>query len=251
MPTATDVHLIAAGKYHDIDFARLELLTLLAETPELRTSVAMNFSDTARLAECALLITYTCDLLPTDDEVAALAAFLERGGRWLALHGTNSVLRFEESGKVTTPDLAPQFMALLGTRFTGHPPIAPFKVRMAREHELTADLRDFPTIDELYLCDVTADIEVLMDSRFDGGFCPDFERGEFPAQDVPILYLRSIGAGAVLYCSLGHCRGHYDLRPLSNYWPHPQRCSWDYPIFREILRRGIRWGVRSGVGSHG
>lgn len=243
MPTATDVHLIAAGKYHDIDFARLELLKLLAETPELRTTVANNFGDTARLADCTLLITYTCDLVPSASEVAALEAFLDRGGRWLALHGTNSILRFDEAGKVSTPDEAPALMALLGTRFTGHPPIAPFKVRMAQAHPLTEGLRDFSTVDELYLCDLTADIEVLMHSAFDGGDCPDFERQTFPPQDVPILYLRALGKGAVLYCSLGHCRGHYDLRPLSNYWPHPQRCSWDYPIFREILRRGIQWGV--------
>jgi type 1 glutamine amidotransferase len=93
------------------------------------------------------------------------------------------------------------------------------------------------------LCDRTATIDVLMASHFEGGPCPDFARGECPPQDVPILYLRKVGAGSVLYCSLGHCRGHYDLRPVSNYWPHPQRCSWDYPIFSEILRRGIRWGV--------
>jgi len=36
------VHLIAAGKYHDIDFARLELLNLLAEHPEARTTVAVE-----------------------------------------------------------------------------------------------------------------------------------------------------------------------------------------------------------------
>ncbi|MEO7635870.1 MAG: ThuA domain-containing protein [Sphingomicrobium sp.] len=243
MRSATDVHLIAAGKYHDIDFARLELLKLLAEAPELRTSVTTGFADTERLAECALLITYTCDLMPQPGEVEALRAFVERGGRWLALHGTNSILRFDDAGKVTTPDDAPDFMGLLGTRFTGHPPIAPFKVTVTREHALTNGLRDFSTIDELYLCDVTADIDVLMHSAFEGGDCPDFARGDFPAQNVPILYLRSLRKGAVLYCSLGHCRGHYDLRPLSNYWPHPQRCSWDYPIFREILRRGIQWGV--------
>lgn len=243
MATINDVHLIAAGKYHDIDFARLELLKLLAEVPELRTTVAMGFADSARLAECALLITYTCDVMPNARELAALTSFLERGGRWLALHGTNSILRFDDVGKVTTPDETPDFHALLGTRFTGHPPIAPFKVRVAQQHQLTTGLRDFSTIDELYLCDVTADIDVLMNSRFEGGECPDFARGQFPPQDVPILYLRAVGDGAVLYCSLGHCRGHYDLRPLSNYWPHPQRCSWDYPIFREILRRGIRWGV--------
>ncbi len=243
MPIATDVHLIAAGKYHDIDFARLELLKLLAEKPELRTTVAMDYSNTDRLADCGLLITYTCDLMPTRQEVGALTAFLERGGRWLALHGTNSVLRFDEAGKVITPDEAPELMTILGTRFTGHPPIGPFKVRVAKQHPLTKDLRDFTTTDELYLCDVTAGIEVLLHSSFEGGECPDFASKNFAPQDVPILYLRELGAGAVLYCSLGHCRGHYDLRPIANFWPHPQYCSWDYPVFREILRRGISWGV--------
>lgn len=237
------VHLIAAGKYHDIDFARLELLKLLAEIPEIRTSVAMDFGNVARLDEIDLLITYTCDLMPAADEVTALTRFLERGGRWLALHGTNSILRFDEAGKVLTPDDAPDFMALLGTRFTGHPPIEPFKVKVTREHELTRGFRNFTTLDELYLCDATADIDILMHSEFAGGHCSDFARGDFPAQDVPILYLRTLGRGAVLYCSLGHCRGHYDLRPLADFWPHVQRCSWDYPEFMEILRRGIRWGV--------
>ena len=100
-------HLIAAGKYHDIDFARLELLKLLAEQPTIRTSVACGYGDAARLEECDLVITYTCDLVPDDDELATLRRFLDRGGRWIALHGTNSIIRFDDSGKATTPDEAP------------------------------------------------------------------------------------------------------------------------------------------------
>lgn len=237
------VHLIAAGKYHDIDFARLELLKLLAEVPEIRTSVAMDYANVARLDETNLLITYTCDLMPEAGEVAALTRFLDRGGRWLALHGTNSILRFDAAGKVETTNEAPEFMALLGTRFTGHPPIEPFKVHITRDHELTRGFRRFSTLDEMYLCDVTADIDILMHSDFAGGTFDDFANPDFPAQQVPILYLRKLGEGAVLYCSLGHCRGHYDLRPLADFWPTVQRCSWDYPEFIEILRRGIRWGL--------
>ena len=237
------VHLVAAGKYHDIDFARLELLKLLSEIPEIRTTVAIDYGDLDRVADCSLLITYTCDVVPTDEEVAGLTEFLERGGRWLALHGTNSVIRFGENGSAVTPDVAPDFMALLGTRFVGHPPIEPFKVRISGDHPLTAGMRDFSTLDELYLSERTASIEVLMHSAFGGGACPDFADSDHSTQDVPILYLRQVGDGAILYCTLGHCRGHYDLRPLSNFWPHVQRCSWDYPEFAEILRRGIRWGM--------
>jgi type 1 glutamine amidotransferase len=235
-------HLIAAGKFHDIDFARLELLKLLAEHPDIRTSVASDYAATADLAAADLLITYTCDLLPDAAQTDALGAFLARGGRWLALHGTNSVLRFGADGVVETPDVAPAFTGLLGTRFAGHPPIGPFKVFVTRDdHPLTRGLRDFRVEDELYLTHRTGDIDILLHTSFTGT-CPEFGAAEWDAAEVPVLYERSVGAGAVLYLTLGHCRGHYDLQPLAPFWPHPQRCAWNYPVYYELLRRAIRWG---------
>ena len=38
---------------------------MLAEHPEIRTTVATDYSDLARLDACTLLVTYTCDLLPS------------------------------------------------------------------------------------------------------------------------------------------------------------------------------------------
>ncbi len=236
-------HLVAAGKYHDIDFARLELLKLLAEHPEIRTSVSSDYADTDRIAAANLLITYTCDLIPTPDQTILLRRFLEGGGRWLALHGTNAVLRFAADGIVDTPDEAPEFMELLGSRFTAHPPIEPFKVFVTRpDHPMTAGLRDFRVEDEMYLNRRTADIDVLLHTRFTG-HCAEFRDADWDEAEVPVLYERRVGDGAVLYLTLGHCRGHYDLRPVADFWPHPQRCSWNYPVFYELLRRGIRWGL--------
>ena len=40
-----NAYLVAAGMYHDIDHARLELLKLLAEHPNIRTKVACNYKD--------------------------------------------------------------------------------------------------------------------------------------------------------------------------------------------------------------
>lgn len=237
------VHLIAAGKYHDIDFARLELLKLLGERPDIRTSVAADYCDAALIAQSRLLITYTCDLVPNAAGVDTLTRFLEAGGRWLALHGTNSLLRFEPDGRVVIPDEAPAFMALLGTQFAGHPPIGPYKVRVTRpDHPMTTGLRDFNIVDELYLTRETAPFDTLLHTEFKGQ-CADFGDRIWDEPRAPVLYERRVGKGAILYLTLGHCRGHYDLQPIRSFNPHPERCAWNYPIFYELLRRGIRWGL--------
>ena len=172
-----------------------------------------------------------------------LEAFLARGGRWIALHGTNAILRFGADGIVGTPDEAPAFSRLLGTRFAGHPPIAPFKVFVTREdHPITQSLRDFWVEDELYLTHRTADIDVLLHTAFTGR-APEFRDAEWNEPQVPVLYERAVGEGRVLYLTLGHCRGHYDLLPLAGFWPHPQRCAWNYPIFYTLLRRALNWGL--------
>ncbi len=235
-------HLIAAGRFHDIDFARLELLKLLAEHPEIRTSVSSDYADTQALTSADLLITYTCDLVPTADQTEALQGFLARGGRWLALHGTNAILRFGADNIVDCPNETPAFMELLGSRFTAHPPIAPFKVHVTRaDHPMTQGLRDFRIEDELFLIRRTADLDVLLHTSFTGN-CTEFRDADWDEAEVPVLYERKVGQGAILYLALGHCRGHYDLQPVAPFWPHPQRCSWSYPVFYQLLRRAILWG---------
>lgn len=238
-----NVHLIAAGKYHDIDFARLELLKLLAETPELRVSVAPDYGNADLIEAAGVLITYTCDLVPDAEQVEMLTGWLERGGRWIALHGTNSILRFMPDGTVETPAAAPRFMELLGTQFAGHPAIGRYKVQITRgDHAMTQGLRAFSVIDELYLTRRTAEIDVLLHTTY-SGVCPEFGPQEWDESEVPVLYERRIGRGSVLYLTLGHCRGHYDLKPLAEFYPHPERCSWNYPVYYELLRRAIRWGI--------
>ena len=85
-------YLVAGGKYHDIDYARVELLKLLGEDPEIRTRVGEDYRDTAAIAASDFLVTYTCDVRTSEAEQQALADYVGSGKRWLALHGTNSVL---------------------------------------------------------------------------------------------------------------------------------------------------------------
>ncbi|MFT5560255.1 MAG: hypothetical protein ACI9Z9_000130, partial [Litorivivens sp.] len=51
-----DVYLVCNARYHDTNFARLELLKLLGENEDINTRVAENFSDTKAIASSALLI---------------------------------------------------------------------------------------------------------------------------------------------------------------------------------------------------
>ncbi len=56
-----------------------------------------------------------------------------------------------------------------------------------------------------------------------------------------VMYLRELGDGAVLYNTLGHCRGHYDMVPVVDYYPKIERGSWNQPAYAELLRRSLRW----------
>lgn len=238
-----NVVLVAGGKYHDIDFARLEILKLLGEDERLRVRVFEDYSNLAAIAAADFLITYTCDVTPSLVEQEALRAFVERGGRWYALHGTNSILRFLESGLVDSPRWAPHFMQTLGSMFIAHPPIAPYRVTVADPgHELVKGVEPFEATDELYLSEYYGSLHVLLETEFDGE-ATGFVEAQWPKAKHPVFYLHPIGQGAVLYLTLGHCRGHFDMQPLMDFYPQKEKGSWDLPVFYDLLRRGIAWAA--------
>ena len=160
----TKVYLVAAGDFHDIDFARLELLKLLAEHESVRTEVASNYHDIEAIQASDFLITYTCNLVPSEAEQTALRDYIASGKRWFALHGTNSILEFLAEGGVDSPEIAPVLMSVLGTQFIAHPPIQPFTVEIADpEHELVQGIEPFETDDELYLSRIHGDLHMLLE----------------------------------------------------------------------------------------
>ncbi|SFV15221.1 ThuA domain-containing protein [Pseudoduganella namucuonensis] len=240
-PGAIDGVLIASGKYHDIDFARLELLKLLAEDSHVRIRVFEDYANLDAIRNASFLVTYTCDVVPSLEQQEALRGWVEGGGRWYALHGTSSILRFLSNGLVDSPNWAPHLMETLGSQFIAHPPIGPYRVEVADAgHALVRGIEPFDVTDELYLSDTHAGLQVLLDAEFEGE-ATGFARSTWPRGRHPVFYLRAIGKGAVLYLTLGHCRGHHDMRPLMDHWPETQRCAWELPVYYELLRRGIAW----------
>ena len=170
-----DAVLICGGKWHDFDFARYELLGALGGWEQVRTRVFEDYRCLDALERADLLVTYTCDVRPTDEQQDALAGFVDRGGRWLALHGTHSAIDppggANGADVYTTPRVLGKVADLLGGQFLGHPPIAPYTVHItAPEHPLVAGIQPFEVRDELYVLELHPPLEVLLHARFTGEF---------------------------------------------------------------------------------
>ena len=242
-----EVYLVCNAKYHDTNFARLELLKLLGENEDINTRVADSFNDTEAIKASTLLITYTCDLRPSPEQQIALGEFLDQGGRWFALHATNALLEFVEGGKVDTPDVAPDFMKLLGSRFIAHPANQRIAIKVTDlVHPLTKDIDDFEVEDEEpYYCEPLGEQKVLLEATYSEP-SQGYVQSDYGTDRAthPQMYLHPWGQGEVLYLSLGHCAGKHDMKPMVDIFP-VVRGSWNTPTYYELLRRGIRWGTHA------
>lgn len=241
--------LVIGGEWHDFDFARLELLKLLSEDDRIRTRVFETYDAAHDALDSAdFLISYTCNVLASVRTQEALRSFVEGGKRWYALHGTNSVLRFlspegsdYEGLLVNAPRWAPLQMETLGSQFIAHPPIAPYTVHVTKpDHPMVEGVKPFETTDELYLMETHGELEVMLHCEFEGE-ATGFVEKDWEKASHPVLYSKNLGKGGVLYFTLGHCRGHYDMPGIAEYYPEVERCAWDLPVFYTLLRRGIVW----------
>lgn len=241
-----NVYLICGGKYHDIDFARVELLKLLQEHEQVRVRVGEDYRDQEAISEADCLITYTCDVIPSEAEQQTLRRYLESGKRWFALHGTNSILRFLSMDPLTVsaPREAPLLMEMLGSQFIAHPPVGKFDVQVSDpDHPLVKGIEPFETEDEIYLSEYHGENHALLHCHFQGE-ADGFEEHQWDSSDPHLVfYLHPYANGEVLYLTLGHCRGRYDMLPLMEEYPQVERCSWELPVYYELLRRGIRWAA--------
>ncbi len=246
MPGRINAYFVCGGPFHDMDFPRLEILKLLNEHERIRVQVADNYRDINRIATSDVLITYTVDVTPTESEQQAISQWLASGKRWFALHGTNSILDFEGNLCKATRR-APLFMRMLGSQFVAHPPIAPYDVLVNEpEHPLTRGLPlSFRVIDELYLSEFHGPNRVLLHAHYNGKAQTGFEQEDwFSDEPRPVMYLHSHGEGEVLYLTLGHRRGRYDMLPFYEEFPDVEPGAWIQPTYYELLRRGIRWSAR-------
>jgi len=256
VPGRIDAYLVSGGKYHDFDYARLELLKLLAEHDDVRVKVGGHFHDVEAIVASRFLVTYTCDIRPTGSEQEALRAWVEGGGRWLALHGTNAAFDPPAAlgqGLFETPRCFPVFADTLGSQFLSHPAIGPYRVTVspgAERDPLVEGIEPFDAEDELYLCEYHGEVVALLETRWTGT-TQGFAEADWPVDEPRlVLYRRPLGRGEVLYFTLGHCRSTWDMdAPPFNGMPYPdlERGSWELAEFHEVLRRGLAWAKEAGT----
>ena len=239
-----NIHFICAGKYHDFDFVRLEMLKLMAEHDHIRVSMAKDYSDLDALANADALVTYTSDVIPSDPEVGALETFLRSDKRWFALHGTNARLRYEKGHGWLAPRGNERFYAMLGSQFVAHPPIQPFTASACSDDPLVAGIEPFEADDEIYLCRFFGEHRSLLETSFTGSAPGFVEHNWSDNEKVPLMYLHPWENNEVLYLNLGHARSHYDMQPLLDYHDTVERGSWTQPAFYELIRRGLRWSIK-------
>lgn len=260
----TRAHVITGGyppgsmAGHDHDYARLQLLQLLAER-EMSASVGNDFADVEKwLPLSRLLVTYVAGPYPDAAQTEAMRQWVEAGGHWLALHGTSGGRAQRVEGVANRRTINTEHHALLGSKFLTHPPIAEIRVTVADpQHPVTSGLgNSFVVQDEPYFIELQdpGSTHILLTADYGAaGDWPVVKR--LYGADTSLLadgrtrvlgYTRPLGKGAVTYVALGHCHNPAirALRApeLQDKTPPTFHGPWESGAFRKLLCNAVGWG---------
>ncbi|MBF69024.1 MAG: hypothetical protein CMQ29_15200 [Gammaproteobacteria bacterium] len=269
MPNPIRAHLVVGGfpvgqhAGHDMDFARLQILSALQGLGNVHVSVCNDFTDCSKwLADCQLLITYVAGPFADDEQTTALNTWLKAGGRWLALHGSSGGKAVRVEGKLQRRWVKTSYHEALGSFFLTPPPIMEFNVKVENaDHPLMKGLpASFSVQDEPYMIEVIhPDTELLLTTTdidtpdyvpdiygSDSSLLPDGKRRA-------LGYVRTVGKGAVAYFSFGHCH-----TPTTNVQvtvdttisddrsvPLDFHGVWATDNFKTLLGNALEWGVQA------
>jgi type 1 glutamine amidotransferase len=144
----------------------------------------------------------------------ALADAVALGKGLVALHCSN-VMGWQGDG--LDPADRPLF-ELIGNRYLSHGPghhEGRHTIEIVAEHPVTEGVTDFELFDEYYEFELADDkIEILA------------QRHRADGVAIPVMYVREVGAGRVVYLALGH-----DMR------------AWGEPPFRKLVRQALTWAA--------
>lgn len=153
----------------------------------------------AAVERFAALVLYFHHKSLSPAALTRLETYARQGGGILALHSATASFKG-----------CPSYFEILGGRFVGHGRVEPFEM-VNCGGGLFDDLPNFTVTDELYLHELSADIQVHFTARYEG-------------RDVPVVWTRHHGRGKICYAGLGHTVG-----------------SMNHPVYQDLLRHGLAW----------
>jgi type 1 glutamine amidotransferase len=160
------------------------------------------------LAGIDVIVNASTALDPTPEQIEALLARVHAGAGFVGVHAaTATFVRY------------PEYLAMVGARFGRHDPLKRFAVRFVdHSHPISAGLEDYEHDDELY--ELTGDY-------VDRNNVLPLQEGLHilaEAEGHPMAYVKTHGAGRVVYLASGH-----DARSL------------DQQAFKTLFTRSIAW----------
>jgi len=165
-------------------------------------------------ADSDVYLFYTSGGQFLTEQQRALAEAVALGKGLVAVHCSN-VMGWQDGG--LDPADRPLF-ELLGNRYLSHGPghhEGRHTVEIVTGHPVTDGVTDFELFDEYYEFELADDAVkvVAQRHRADGAV-------------IPVMYVREVGAGRVVYLALGH-----DMR------------AWGEPPFRRLVRQALTWAA--------
>ena len=201
-PNALLIGTPGGGPWHPLEAVEGEFRSLLGGDFQLETAVTadrLTALDSYRLVIC---FADQWETALTDDQMAGISGFLDRGGGVLVVHNGLSY------------QSRPEFASLVGKRFTGHPPYTRLTFRAVADHPVCRESDpEWALDDEPYRFESVPD-------------CPLTVLHEYLHEGVwyPAAWVRDLPAGRLVYLMPGHTVE-----------------SFLHPSYRKLLLATARW----------
>lgn len=166
-----------------------------------------NDLNPGQLALYDAVMIYANHATGTPQQIAAILDFVSKGGGWLAIHSGGGCFKNSD-----------EYATLVGSRFLSHGTGTFTADIVVRDHPAMQNVQPFATWDETYVHERHNPDKTVLMMRVDS------------TGKEPWTWVRTHGKGRVFYTAYGH-----------------DRRTWDQPMFQQLLRNAVLWGVGDDV----
>jgi type 1 glutamine amidotransferase len=193
--------LITDGIFHPPFLARKALQKTLVELDGYEFEHVHSMEKLpSNLQDFSAIVIYLHHKEISERALAQLDDFVSSGGGILGIHSATAAFKEQL-----------HYFEILGGRFIGHGPVAPFDVKPVPESEIFGGIPAFTVKDELYIHELQP------------GIMPHFT-ATHEGKEIPIVWTYQYGNGRVCYAVPGH-----------------RTETMRDKTYQEILQRGLTW----------